>query len=83
MTPLLYVVPAPVEGRWTIDGGTLELTQTYQMVTGTRTTEDGRQTVAGRLRGTTLTLQAGDTTLTGTVSGDRIDGPTLRARREK
>lgn len=82
-TALLYVVPARVEGRWAIDGGTLELTQTYQMVTGTRTTADGRQAVTGRLRGTTLTLQAGDMTLTGTVSVDDIDGPSLRARREK
>lgn len=82
-TALLYVVPARVEGRWAIEGGTLELTQTYQMVTGTRTTADGPQTVTGRLRGTTLTLQAGDMTLTGTVSVDGIDGPSLRARREK
>lgn len=82
-TALLYVVPARVEGRWAIDGGTLDLVQTFQMVTGTRTTEEGPQTVTGRLRGTTLTLQAGDTTLTGDVSADRIDGPTLRARRER
>ncbi len=82
-TALLYVVPARVEGRWAIDGGTLELTQTFQMVTGTRTTADGPQRITGRLRGTALTLHAGDLTLTGTVGVDGIDGPSLRARREK
>jgi len=82
-TALLYVVPARVAGRWAVDGGTLELTQTFQMVTGTLTTADGARRVTGRLRGTALTLTpaGGGTPLTGTVQGDRIDGPGLAARR--
>jgi len=80
-TALLYVVPARVAGRWTVDGGTLELTQTFQMVTGTLTTEDGARRVSGRLRGAELTLAGGGVTLRGTVQGDRIDGPSLTARR--
>ncbi|MFN7977454.1 MAG: methyltransferase domain-containing protein [Vicinamibacterales bacterium] len=82
-TALLYVVPAKVAGRWAVDGGTLELTQTFQMVTGTLTTADGPRKVSGRLRGTALTVTpaGGGAPLIGTVRGDRIDGPSLTARR--
>ena len=82
-TALLYVVPAPVEGRWAIDGGTLDLTQSFQVVTGTLTTADGARRVSGRLRGTALTLTGDGVSLAGTVQDDRIDGPSLRARRAK
>lgn len=80
-TALLYVVPASAAGRWAIDGGTLELTQTFQMVRGTMTTADGAQSVTGRLRGTTLTLAAGGRTLSGVIDGDRLAGPGLSGRR--
>ena len=80
-TALLYVVPARVEGRWTVDGGTLELSQTFQMVTGTLTTADGARRLTGRLRGADLTLSGGGVTMRGTVQGDRINGPTIAARR--
>ena len=80
-TALLYVVPARVAGRWAVEGGTLELTQTFQMVSGTLTTANGPQRVTGRLRGTMLTLDGAGTALTGVVSADGIDGPSLHARR--
>ncbi|MGE0812781.1 MAG: class I SAM-dependent methyltransferase [Vicinamibacterales bacterium] len=80
-TALLYVVPARVDGRWTTPDGTLELTQTFQMVRGTLTGADGTTAVSGRLRGTALTLDADGRALGGTVAGDRIDGDGWQATR--
>ncbi|MEZ5293291.1 MAG: class I SAM-dependent methyltransferase [Vicinamibacterales bacterium] len=80
-TALLYLVPAQVDGRWTTPDGTLELTQTFQMVRGTLSGADGTRTVTGRLRGTALTLDVEGRPLTGTVVGDRITGDGWQATR--
>ena len=80
-TSLLYYIPAKVAGNWGSTLGTLQLTQSYQVVMGTLT-EQGRTTkVTGKLRGTELTLDAGGTALTGTVNGDRIEGSGWAATR--
>jgi SAM-dependent methyltransferase len=80
-TALLYHVPARVSGRWTSSRGTLELTQSYQVVMGTITADGVKTPVTGRLRGTTLTVTVDGATLSGTVNGDRIDGPGWTATR--
>ena len=61
----LWIVPARVDGAWTLDGlpgvgpATLRLTQSFQRVRGTLTGADGRTVaVAGGLDGTRLTLEA-------------------------
>ncbi len=61
----LWIVPARVDGTWTLDGlpgggsATLRLTQSFQRVRGTLTGADGRAVaVAGGLDGTRLTLEA-------------------------
>jgi SAM-dependent methyltransferase len=80
-TALLYYVPAQVAGNWGSTLGTLQLTQSYQIVMGTLT-EKGRTTkVTGRLRGTELRLDAEGTTLRATVAGDRLDGGSWSATR--
>lgn len=74
----LWVVPAVAGGSWqgaVIHGGsvTLDLEQRFQMVTGTLSVGGSPEPVTGRLRGTELTLRAGDsTTLNGHVRDDRI-----------
>ncbi len=69
---LLWVVPAKIAGTWTVaNGGTLTLTQEYQMVQGTLVSGGATEPVKmGRLRGLDLTFTAGDATYTGTVSAD-------------
>lgn len=61
----MWVVPAPVEGRWKLEGpqGTLELdlNQRFQFVTGTAHDNEGRtQDITGRLNGATIELQIGE-----------------------
>ena len=71
---LLWIVPAKVEGAWTMDGGTLALTQDYQVVSGTLTNASGAQKVAGKLRGEEISFTAGGLTYQGIVSGSKIEG---------
>jgi SAM-dependent methyltransferase len=80
-TALLYYVPARVTGTWGSTLGTLELTQMYQVVTGTLSHLGRTTRVTGRLRGTELTLDAEGTTLQATVAGDRLDGGSWSATR--
>jgi len=80
-TSLLYYVPAPIAGTWASTIGTLQLSQSYQMVMGARADQGGTTSVTGKLRGTSLTLDIGGQTLTGTVNGDRIDGQGWSATR--
>jgi SAM-dependent methyltransferase len=79
-TALLYYVPARVGGMWKTPLGDLQLEQSFQVVTGTLTAAGERTPVKGVLRGTDLTLEAGGTTLRGTVIGDRIDGALVATR---
>jgi hypothetical protein len=58
---ILWIVPAQVQGTWRFAGGSLSLTQTYQMVS-----------VSGRLRGDGLTLSAGGREWAGRVAGNRL-----------
>ncbi|MBM3531303.1 MAG: class I SAM-dependent methyltransferase [Alphaproteobacteria bacterium] len=81
-----WIVPAKVEGTWTIPQGTLTLEQKFQFVTGTLTS--GKNTVKisdGRLRGDQLTFVAGNQRYTSTVTGNTIDGtmsPMFRATKK-
>jgi hypothetical protein len=73
-TAMLFIVPAKVEGAWRLPQGELRLTQTFQMVTGTLTTNGKSSPVAGRLRGEQLTFTADGQEYTGAVRGNRIEG---------
>ncbi len=66
-TAHLWIVPAKVNGKWTMNGQALTLNQKFQNVTGTM----GSVTVtAGKITGNSITFTAGGTTYTGTVSAD-------------
>ena len=80
-TSLLYYVPAKVAGTWKTPQGELTLTQEFQVVSGTMTTNGTSVAVSGKLRGEQITLNAGGTPLTGKVVGDRIEGANWSATR--
>ena len=70
-TALLWIVPAKVEGTWTLPAGELKLTQQFQKVSGTL----GTQPITdGKLRGDVLTFKVGTTTYSGKVEGNMIHG---------
>ena len=69
-TALLWIVPASAEGNWTVGNSTLNLTQKFQMLSGTM----GSQAVTGRLRGTAITFDVGNVKYTGTVNGTTMSG---------
>jgi SAM-dependent methyltransferase len=75
-TALLWIVPARVEGTWTLaDLSTLTLSQSFQMVSGTLA--KGTATTAiesGRLRGDEIRFAVGSSEYTGRVNGDSITG---------
>ena len=76
-TSLLWVVPAKVEGTWSLSEGelSLSLAQTFQMISGTLRTEAGAIPIEdGRLRGTEIRFRAGDTRYTGHVEGTAMGG---------
>jgi len=64
-------VPAKVEGAWRLDGQELNLTQNFQMLSGTL----GQAPISdGRLKGTEISFTADGVRYTGTVNGTRITG---------
>lgn len=66
-TAHLWIVPAKVNGKWTMNGQALTLNQKFQNVTGTM----GSVAITdGKINGTSITFTAGGTTYTGTVSAD-------------
>ena len=69
-TALLWIVPAKVEGTWTVAGSTLDLKQKFQILSGTM----GNTAVSGRLRGNEISLTAGNVTYKGTVNGTSMSG---------
>jgi SAM-dependent methyltransferase len=74
-TSRLFIVPAKVQGTWRLDGGTLSLTQRYQIVGGTYTPASGEpRPVTGRLRGRTIALTIDGVAREGLVNGDVIEG---------
>ena len=74
-TALFWIVPAKVEGTWMTPGGTLTLTQTFQMVGGTLQKNGTSAAVTdGRLRGADLTMTIDGAQYTGRVNGNTITG---------
>ena len=74
-TAMFWIVPAKVEGTWMTAGGTLTLTQTFQMVGGTLQKGGASAAVTdGRLRGADLTMTIDGAQYTGRVNGNTITG---------
>ena len=78
----LWIVPAKVEGRWSVQRGekqfTVEFNQKYQMLTGTAQV-DGKSVPVenGRLRGKEITFDVQVEGQSGTFRGE-VDGGTIK-----
>lgn len=70
-TALLWIVPAKVEGKWSVDGQTLQLTQRYQMLTGKLGSADISD---ARLDGKAISFVANGVRYTGEVNGKTMSG---------
>lgn len=70
-TALLWIVPAKVEGKWVVDGQTLQLTQHYQMLSGKLGLADISD---ARLNGNAISFSANGVRYTGEVNGKTMSG---------
>jgi len=74
-TALLWIVPARVEGTWKHSQGQLALTQNYQMISGTLTSEGKSVPIAnGQLRGNDVSFTVGNAQYTGQVTASGMRG---------
>lgn len=70
-TALLWIIPAKVQGSWQMPQGELQLTQQFQMLSGTLA---GATISDARMRGDQIAFTAGGVKFTGTVSGNTMKG---------
>jgi len=74
-TAYLWIVPAKVEGTWTLPEGELALTQTFQTFSGTfKSGSKSFSILDGKLVGDQIRFSVGDTLYSGRVSGDTMQG---------
>jgi len=78
-TAHLWIVPAKVEGVWTMPAGTLTLKQEFQNVSGTL---GSTPITEGKLNGAQLEFTAGGQKYSGTVDGNTIKGQGWTATRK-
>jgi hypothetical protein len=73
-TALLWVVPAKVEGSWTLPQGELTLRQEFQAFSGTLKSGSKVSPVNGKLNGDHITFRIENKSYTGRVSGSTMEG---------
>ena len=73
-TAHLWIVPAKVDGEWTLPQGELTLKQTYQMITGSLKNGSAVTPVNGKLNGDQISFNAGTVSYTGRVNDSSIEG---------
>jgi SAM-dependent methyltransferase len=79
-TAHLWIVPAKVSGNWRMGDGDLALKQEFQMIQGTLKSSTNSQSISnGRLRGDTITFNAGSAAYSGHVSGNTMEGTVTNA----
>ncbi|WP_459616659.1 class I SAM-dependent methyltransferase [Bordetella sp. 2513F-2] len=72
---LKWIVPAKVEGRWQLDGKTLELKQRFQMLEGSLGDGASAQPISdARLDGARITFSIGADRYTGEVGNGKMHG---------
>jgi hypothetical protein len=69
-TAHFWIVPAKVSGKWRLPNGELQLTQTFQHVSGTL----GGNQIEGSLRGDQISFVAGASRYTGRVNRNTVTG---------
>jgi precorrin-6B methylase 2 len=79
-TAYFWIVPAKVDGSWKLPEAELTIKQSFQMITGTLKSADGKSTaIKGRMSGDQISFKAGDAEYRGRVSADGIKG-TVKSR---
>jgi precorrin-6B methylase 2 len=73
-TAYLWIIPSKVEGKWKLSDGELDITQKFQMVTGTINRGGKSATIIGRLNGNVISFRADQTDYEGQVDGNVISG---------
>jgi precorrin-6B methylase 2 len=74
-TAYLWIIPAKVQGTWTLPQGELSLNQEFQMITGSLKNGNSSTSISdGRLRGNEILFNVNNAKYTGTVNGNKIDG---------
>ena len=74
-TAFFWIVPAKLEGRWKMSGGEFALKQKYQMLSGTmKFGNESAAIKAGKITGQQIALSVGNTSYTGLVQGNTIEG---------
>ena len=78
---LLWIVPAKIQGNWTMANGAMVMTQQYQKVQGTVTIDGKTQTImTGRISGEEIRFQAGGLTYKGKAVCNTIEGTVTTAK---
>ncbi len=72
-TALLWIVPARVEGSYSLPQGELVLKQQFQVLSGTLTTGGRTLVLEGKVRGNDVSFTAGGKTYQGRMSGKRLE----------
>ena len=73
-TAYLWIVPANVEGTWTLPQGELTFKQDFQMISGTLRSGATVAPVNGKLSGDLINFRIGSANYTGRVSGSSMQG---------
>lgn len=80
-TAYKWVIPAKVGGTWNLGEGELKLTQTYQMLSGTITTNGKSLPLSeARMDGTKITFTAGGQRYIGEVADGKMNGQTANGQ---
>jgi SAM-dependent methyltransferase len=79
-TAHLWIVPAKVEGTWSLPQGELTIKQTFQMISGTLKSANATTPINGKLNGEQISFTAGNTSYTGRVNGDAMEGSAAGAK---
>ncbi len=81
---MLYIVPARVEGKWSLGTDTLELQQDVQKLSGTlKSGEQSAPLENGAIKGEIVTFAAAGKTYEGRVKGDTFEGVVKDASGQK
>ena len=79
-TSLLWIVPAKVQGTWSLPSGELSLKQDFQMVSGTLSLAGNAKAISnGRLRGDQIKFTVDGAEFEGRVNGTTIEGTATQA----
>ncbi|MGE3877236.1 MAG: class I SAM-dependent methyltransferase [Parvibaculaceae bacterium] len=79
---LFWIVPANVQGKWKLPNGELTLEQKYQNLSGTAKIDNNPRQISGKMTGDRIAFTVGNTSYTGQVNGNTMEGTAKSASGE-